>query len=334
MTTTQKKYLTAQQIPDILESFKIDFKYKAGTYSFACPVHNGDNATACTIFEGRHDIPNWQCWTHQCQNTYGKGLYGFIRGVLSARGGEEVDFKAVNNFLRNKNLDFFVSIEKTPANQQKILTRALSVGTNKVTKNIDRDYIRKNLVCPSPYFLGRNFSAEILDMFDVGDSHQSGRMMHERAVVPVYDIDGSYAGCCGRTIVGHKDKWIYSFNKGNFLYGLNLSLEHIQKSGWAVIVEGNPDLWEIFSHGFRNSVAIMGTAFTDEQLLLLEQSGALNLLIFTDMDSAGRNCADSIVKKCGRRFNYYVPEYGAKDPGELGVEVKNILGNYIDLEKL
>jgi hypothetical protein len=67
---------------------------------------------------------------------------------------------------------------------------------------------------------------------------------------------------------------------------------------------------------------------------LLEQSGALNLLIFTDMDTAGRKAAETIVNKCGRRFNYYVPEYGAKDPGELGVEVKNILGNYIDLEKL
>jgi len=332
--TQQKKYLTATQIPDILESLKIDFKYKAGTYSFACPVHDGDNASACTIFEGRHDIPNWQCWTHQCQNTYGKGLFGFIRGVLSYRSGHEVDFKAVNDFLKNKNLDSFISVEKKPASQQKILTRTLSIGSNKTTKNVDRDYIRKNLTCPSPYFLGRGFSPETLDLFDVGDCIQPGRMMHERAVVPVYDVDNSYAGCCGRTTVNNKDKWIYSFNKGNFLYGLNISLNYIQKSGSAIIVEGNPDLWEVFTHGFRNVVAIMGTAFTDEQLLLLEQSGALDLVILTDMDSAGRKCAESIVKKCGRRFNYHVPEYDAKDPGELGIEIKNILNNYIDLEKL
>lgn len=150
--------------------------------------------------------------------------------------------------------------------------------------------------------------------------------MYQRAVVPVYDIDGKYAGCCGRTIVGHPDKWVYSFCKGHFLYGLNLSFLHIKNTGKAIIVEGNPDVWKVFSLGFKNVVAIMGTAFTDEQLLLLEQSGALELIILTDMDEAGRSCATRIIEKCGRRFNYRVPEYNAKDPGEaLGEELIKIL---------
>lgn len=318
--------MTPDQIPKILETLNIEFKYKKGTYSFPCPVHGGDNHSACTIFEGKFDIPNWACWTHQCQNTYGKGLYGFIKGVLSYRNGGEVDFKSVNNFLTGKNIDSISIAVDTSTTQKKLITQCFSGGEDKNTKNIDPEYIRRNLVCPSPYFMSRGFCKEVLDTFHVGDSYQEGRQMYQRAVVPVYDIDGKYAGCCGRTIIGHPDKWVYSFCKGNFLYGLNFSLPYIKNSGKAIIVEGNPDVWKIFSLGFKNVVAIMGTAFTDEQLLLLEQSGALELIILTDMDAAGRECADRIINRCGRRFNYRVPTYNGKDPGEtLDEELIKIL---------
>ncbi len=166
-------------------------------------------------------------------------------------------------------------------------------------------------------------------MFDVGDSFQEGKMMNKRAVVPVYDINGEYAGCCGRTIENHDDKWVYSFYKGNFLYGLNLAIDSIRSKGVVYIVEGNPDLWKFFSLGCTNVVAIMGVAFTDEHLVLLEKSGALKLVIMTDMDSPGREAATKIIEKCGRRFNYCVPEYNAKDPGDLqDEELLKIIENY------
>lgn len=271
-------------------------------------------------------MPNWSCWTHQCQSTYGKGLYGFVKGVLSYRNGSEVDFKTVSNFLNGESISSTTITVDTTQSQRKLITQCLSVGEDKNTKYIDPEYIRRNLVCPSPYFISRGFSHDVLNIFDVGDSYQEGRQMYQRAVVPVYDIDGKYAGCCGRTIVGHPDKWVYSFCKGHFLYGLNFSLPYIKNTGKIIIVEGNPDVWKVFSLGFKNVVAIMGTAFTDEQLLLLEQSGALEVIILTDMDEAGRSCATRIIEKCGRRFNYRVPEYSAKDPGEaLDEELIKIL---------
>jgi 5S rRNA maturation endonuclease (ribonuclease M5) len=70
------------------------------------------------------------------------------------------------------------------------------------------------------------------------------------------------------------------------------------------------------------SVGIFGSSINEDQLILLEQSGALNLVVLTDYDEAGNKAAQQIMKKCGRRFNYIRPEMpkGVKDIGDLTVE--------------
>jgi DNA primase len=72
--------------------------------------------------------------------------------------------------------------------------------------------------------------------------------------------------------------------------------------------------------GYKNCVGIFGSSINDEQLLLLEQSGALNLIILTDSDDAGNKAHLQIMKKCGRRFNYHRPEISTKDVGEMPIE--------------
>lgn len=308
--------LNQDKIPIILDSLGIEYKYGNGVYSFPCPIHNGDNNGACTIFEGKHGVPNWRCWTQQCHETYGKGIYGFIKGVLSQKLDKDATGYDITNFLKGNNIQSEKIKIDTEKVQWKKLINTLNIGSDKQTRNIDRKYIRSNLVIPSPYFLSRGISKEILDEFDVGDCKQEGKMMFERAVCPVYDFDGSYAGVAGRTTVGHPDKWIYSFAKGNFLYGLNLAIPTIREKKTIILVEGNGDVLKLFQLGFRNTVAIMGTAFTDQQLVLLEKLGIFDVIIMTDMDEAGRNTAKIIREKCGRRFNLYTPEYSGKDPDE------------------
>jgi 5S rRNA maturation endonuclease (ribonuclease M5) len=55
----------------------------------------------------------------------------------------------------------------------------------------------------------------------------------------------------------------------------------------------------------------------------------LNVIILTDMDEAGRIAAKRIVEKCGRRFNYVIPELPTKDVGEMTIDqIKERLANY------
>jgi len=46
----------------------------------------------------------------------------------------------------------------------------------------------------------------------------------------------------------------------------------------------------------------------------------MNIIIMTDYDEAGEKAAKQIVKKCGRRFNYYRPTLDAKDVGDLAIQ--------------
>ena len=71
---------------------------------------------------------------------------------------------------------------------------------------------------------------------------------------------------------------------------------------------------------YKNCVGIFGSSINDDQLLLLEQSGALNIVILTDFDTAGQKAAQQIINKCGRRFNYYRPVLSSKDVGDMDID--------------
>ena len=142
-------------------------------------------------------------------------------------------------------------------------------------------------------------------------------------MVPVYDEDYNYVGCIGRATSSHtQPKWMHSkgFKKSAYLYGLNLAKEEIQKTGLAVIVEGQGDVWKMHEAGLINTVGIFGSNLSDDQLVLLERSGALNLVILTDSDEAGEKAATQIANKGGRRFNYFRPPITEKDVGEMTIE--------------
>ena len=146
--------------------------------------------------------------------------------------------------------------------------------------------------------------------------------MSGRIVVPIYDEDYNYVGCVGRaTQPETQPKWLHSkgFKKA-YLYGLHLAKPYIQESQTVILVEGQGDVWRMHEANYKNCVGIFGSSINDDQLLLLEQSGALNLVILTDFDTAGQKAAKQIIKKCGRRFNYYRPVLSTKDVGDMDID--------------
>ena len=104
------------------------------------------------------------------------------------------------------------------------------------------------------------------------------------------------------------------------LYGLNIAKDKILETNTAILVEGQGDTWRMHEAGYENTVGIFGSSINEDQLILLEQSGALNLVILTDSDEAGNKAYQQIVKKCGRRFNYFRPEISQKDVGDMSIE--------------
>lgn len=311
------------RIPSILGYFKINYAEYPNRYSFCCPIHGGDNREGCSIFtDGDSFTGNWKCWTKHCEENYTNNIFGFIRGVLSNRNNKNVNLHQAYEFC----LDF-LKIDKndvdslSETDNRDITLLNIFLQKSKTNLNpLTREKIRSKLLIPSNYYIERGYDKETLDIFDVGLCHEQDKPMYNRVVVPIYDKEYNYVGCVGRsTSEDIKPKWIHSKGfKKEHLYGYNIAKDYIKDS--IFLLEGQGDVWRMYEAGYKNSVSMFGSSLTDEQLVILEESGILNLIILTDSDEAGEKAVNQVKKKCGRRFNYFRPKISTKDVGEMSKE--------------
>ncbi len=113
-----------------------------------------------------------------------------------------------------------------------------------------------------------------------------------RLMIPIRDDNGRIVGFGARTL--EKDgipKYLNSpqtnlFDKSRLLFGLDSAKRHIREARQVVIVEGYMDVMQGWQAGFRNIVAQMGTALTEEQLHLLKRQ-TKRFVIALDADAAG-----------------------------------------------
>jgi len=115
-----------------------------------------------------------------------------------------------------------------------------------------------------------------------------------RITFPLFDHRGNVVGFSGRILPSEgKDmaKYINSpetpiYHKSNLLFGLNFSKEEIKKAGFAIITEGELDMISPYQAGFKNIVAIKGSALTQEQVRLLYRF-TKRIVLALDSDIAG-----------------------------------------------
>lgn len=143
-----------------------------------------------------------------------------------------------------------------------------------------------------------------------------------RVIIPIRDARGRIVGFGGRVLDNSTPKYLNTaetqwFNKRRLLFGLDIALKAIRKSGKAVVVEGYMDAISLYAAGFDNVVASMGTAFSQEQAKLLQRL-ADEVIFCYDSDSAGRKAsvrAVSIAREAGLKVRIAgVPD--GKDPDE------------------
>ena len=113
-----------------------------------------------------------------------------------------------------------------------------------------------------------------------------------RIMFPIHDPRGHIVGFGGRALGAEQPKYMNSpqsivFDKSSLLYGLYHGRDALRAAEHVVVVEGYMDVIMAHQHGYRNVVAPMGTALTDEH------AGQLNKLVqritlAMDGDAAGR----------------------------------------------
>jgi len=93
--------------------------------------------------------------------------------------------------------------------------------------------------------------------------------------------------------------------------------KYIKQNDFAIVVEGYFDAISMSNSGFQNTVAVLGTALTEEHSKYLKNATS-NIITMFDMDDAGQQATiktiDNLFKK---GFKIAVSLYPAKDPDEL-----------------
>ena len=130
----------------------------------------------------------------------------------------------------------------------------------------------------------------------------------ERITFPLVNSFDQVLGFSNRIVScsenGKAAKYINSktdeyFEKRKFLYGIN----RLDKSlGYAYITEGQFDVILASKYGLKNVLAVLGTAFSDEQAKYLKQCDISTLIFAFDGDEAGEKAlkrAAEIAKRYG-----------------------------------
>jgi len=118
----------------------------------------------------------------------------------------------------------------------------------------------------------------------------------ERITFPLADARGRVLGFGARALNQEQGaKYINTaegdvYHKGRTLFGIDKARAAIAKAGRAVVVEGYTDVLALHQAGVAETVAIMGTAMTREQVAELARAvGADGTLVFAlDADSSGQ----------------------------------------------
>ncbi len=301
-------------IIDIIGKY-VDLKREGRRYRGLCPFHQEKTPS----FTVTPEKGLFYCFG--CQK--GGNIFNFIMEI------EKLSFIEAARMLASKVGITISAFEGTPSKKREAIYELYKrtaevfhyILKNKEEAGRAREYLRKRKITDETidsFLIGyapenrdwlfkflqkRNYSGDFL-----GESGLFSRKNREKAfffkrlVFPIITSHGKVIGFGGRTLNGEEPKYINSpdseiFRKGENVYGLNLSLEYIRKSGKFTLVEGYMDVLSLYQAGINNVVAPLGTAFTERQAYLLKRYANEGILMF-DGDTAGVEATRKSIETC------------------------------------
>jgi DNA primase len=181
----------------------------------------------------------------------------------------------------------------------------------------------------SDFLIGRGYKRE--DIIKAGvaiekDGNKYFDRFRSRIMFPICGFNGEVVGFTGR-IFGKADeneaKYLNTpntllYDKSRALFGIDKAKLEIRKSDNCILVEGNVDC--IMSHqaGFKNCIAVSGTALTPYHLNIIKRYSP-NLVLAFDMDSAGNKATKKAVA-LGQKLDFnikVIPLVDEKDPADI-----------------
>jgi len=143
----------------------------------------------------------------------------------------------------------------------------------------------------------------LLELNKLGLSSDNRDIYRERIMFPLQDINGKTVAFSGRIYKNDdQNKYLNTketdiFKKGHLLYHYHIAKEEARKAKSIIVMEGFMDVIRASTIGIRNTIALMGTALTHEQIVLIKRLSS-NIILCLDGDNPGQEA----MLKAGELF--------------------------------
>ena len=133
---------------------------------------------------------------------------------------------------------------------------------------------------------------DLVTLNRIGLSSDNHDIYNDRIMFPLYDLEGRVVGFSGRRYDNIKEnKYVNTketdiFKKGELLYHYHIAKEECRKEKSLIVMEGFMDVIRASSIGVKNTVALMGTALTKDQISLIKRLSK-NVYLCLDGDDPG-----------------------------------------------
>ncbi len=232
-----------------------------------------------------------------------------------------IDIQHLNIVLSQNNKMPLTEEQKKQKTLSNILKDAITICENNLkTKNIDGertlDYLKSRNLSEqiiNNFHIGFNPTYDNItnnllskynmkDLIEVGITKESKNdyidIFSHRIMIPIFDQYGNPVGFGARVLGDAKPKYINTmatplFNKSELLFNYHKA-KSFARNYEMIVVEGYMDVISANAMEFANTVGIMGTALTKEQIELLKKLKC-EITLSLDNDDAGKNAMIRVI---------------------------------------
>lgn len=274
-----------------------------------CPFHDDSNPSMCVSREKQI----YTCFSCHATGNVFTFLMNYehmdFRETLRYLGEKVgIDVSSVHIAKKNTKFDPFYDAYSFSLKyfQNNLLSKAGVNARNYLAKrNIDDSVIKEfeiGLSLDTSDDLTKLLTSKKYDLASlnqIGLSSDARDVYIDRIMFPLYDLTGRVVGFSGRI---YKDNGLNKylntketpiFKKGQLLYHYHIAKEECRLKKSVIVMEGFMDVIRASTIGVRNTVALMGTALTHEQLQLLKRLSN-NIILCLDGDDPGVHATLSI----------------------------------------
>lgn len=292
-------------IVDVISSYiSLNDKNKA-----LCPFHN-DHSPSFSVHQDKQIYKCFSCGESGNVITFVQKItnstFTEALKILADRSGIKLDVNIENK--TNNAYSKYYEINET-VNKYFKSTILSQNGLNAI-KYLEERNISKEIINEFNIGLSLNNKLnpilknkyEIKDLMDIDICKEINGKIYDtfqnRIIFPIIDENNNVIAFSGRKYLEEdlKDDTLpkYSnsketiiFKKSGVFYNINNSLQNIKKSKEIIITEGFMDTIRMSSIGYKNVVAIMGTAFTKEHIEKILKWKVEKVILNLDQDNAG-----------------------------------------------